>query len=273
MKNILIIYFSPTGNTKRIATELEIKLLEYNNTFNITKKDITAKNARSFINLNMYDFIFLGSPIHAWNSPKVVRNWIKKLDGKGKKISMFFTYGGINPGVAHYYTMKLLEKQNFIVISSAEFVCSHSFNLVGWNLLIDRPNKKDLRLIEEFVRKTISKFTDKKSNPLILDDPKIPHYILSRIENNLRKMVESPSRVKIKCSLCYECEEGCPNRAFDAKKGKSDPKLCIRCFKCIQICQEEAIQIQDKSKFQEIILKMEKSNIDQIKNRESKIII
>jgi hypothetical protein len=45
---------------------------------------------------------------------------------------MFFTYGGFGVHPTHYSTRQILKEQNFIVVSSAEFLGAHTFNLGGW---------------------------------------------------------------------------------------------------------------------------------------------
>lgn len=166
-----------------------------------------------------------------------------------------------------------MEQQDFRVISSAEFVASHSFNLVGWNILNNRPNEEDLELAQEYTKLTIQKFLKAFDKLLKLGIKNIPESVFVKIENNIKRFVETPLIETEKCSTCLKCESECPSGAIDIKRRYVDSEKCIRCFRCVKICPEGNIKVKDKSKYQEIILKLEKINIDVINEIKSKIFI
>ena len=48
--------------------------------------------------------------------------------------------------------------------------------------------------------------------------------------------------------MCRDCETECPTRAFDADTGLSDPGSCIECMRCVYICPDEVIKVDERMK-------------------------
>lgn len=110
--NILIAYFSKTGNTEAIAQEIqsltngtlvEIETVEpypdsYSETVDIAESEKEA-NARPEIsttvdNMDQYDTIFIGYPIWWHDAPMAVYTFLENYDFEGKTVIPFCTSGG-----------------------------------------------------------------------------------------------------------------------------------------------------------------------------------
>ena len=109
----LILVFSPTGNTKRIATFIQeinnaemIELipevpytaedLNYNSNCraNREQNDDTARPwLATEVNLDGYDRIYLWYPIWWWTNPKLILTLIENYDFSGKEVVLFCTSG------------------------------------------------------------------------------------------------------------------------------------------------------------------------------------
>ncbi len=91
-----------------------------------------------------------------------------------------------------------------------------------------------------------------------VEDVKIPSFqfpTLSRVDWGLpgflskalkNALTSKPVVVEEMCKNCDECTKICPPKAL-IRKGKNlvfDYKQCIRCFCCLEVCQEGAISIQ-----------------------------
>lgn len=240
-----LVYFSATGNTAKIARAIEERLHQLG--IEIESFNITPFNQRQGLNnMKKYDFLIFGFPVYAWRIPKVVREWLKTLDGKSKKCSMFFTYGGVSMGIAHHDTKRILLKQGFTVISSAEFPGKHTYNLGGWDLLENRPNIVDIEVAREYAEKTIEK--NKNQENAIQASIKNIHIGKIQLEyiskQRSSRFTQLPRRDEKDCSMCKNCENECPTNAFDADLGVSDIKKCITCLHCVSICPDNVITIK-----------------------------
>ncbi len=269
---VLILYFSATGNTAQIAKAIEEAFSELGVEVNIS--DITSYTSRQRkIDLEPYQAVVFGAPIHSWRAPRVVREWLKTLDGQGKKCSMFFTYGGFGVHPTHYSTRQILEEQNFIVVSSAEFLGAHTFNLGGWKAMEGRPGAPDFDAAKKYAIKTYKRFTGE--DPEILGDLEKTKYSdeeLDKIESfRFNVLTKFPTRDGEDCSMCMACEEPCPTGAMDAEAGQPELEKCIACLACVDSCPEDALKINDMSESWSFKLEMEKTTEDRIKEQKSKI--
>lgn len=84
---VLVVYFSQTGNTEKIADAIQAESLQTNETElkKLEDADPTAIDA--------YDFIFIGSPLHAGNLAGPVNEFLDRMQGKtGQKLACFITH-------------------------------------------------------------------------------------------------------------------------------------------------------------------------------------
>jgi len=269
---VLILYFSATGNTAKIAKVIEEKFKKEG--VRVTMSDITSLGERQRkIDFEPYQAIVFGAPVHARRAPKAVRDWLKTLDGHGKKCSMFFTYGGFGVHPTHYSTREILKEQNFIVVSSADFLGAHTFNLGGWRAMGDRPNKLDFEVAKEYVELTYKRFTGEDNR--ILGEFEKTEYTEEQLDSaetsRFRVITQIPTRSGEECSMCLECEELCPSGAIEAESGEADKEKCIACLACVSNCPEKVLKINDTSKSWSIKLEMEKVTEESINEQKSKI--
>lgn len=114
--NVLVAYFSATGNTKTVAEQIadvtggelyEIEPtepytsedLDYNNDdcrANLEMNDDTGRPeiAGAIENIEQYDTIYLGYPIWWGNAPRIMNTFVETYDLSGKTVVPFCTSGG-----------------------------------------------------------------------------------------------------------------------------------------------------------------------------------
>lgn len=114
--NVLVAYFSATGNTKTVAEQIadvtggelyEIEPtepytsedLDYNNDdcrANLEMNDDTARPeiAGAIENIEQYGTIYLGYPIWWGNAPRIMNTFVETYDLSGKTVVPFCTSGG-----------------------------------------------------------------------------------------------------------------------------------------------------------------------------------
>ena len=269
---VMILYFSATGNTKKIAKVIGDTYIQMG--CEVTLSDITPyADRQKNIDLKRYDAVVFGAPIHSLRAPRVVREWIKTLEGESKKCAMFFTYGGFGVHPTHYSTRQILEKQNFIVVSSAEFLGFHTFNLGGWKAMEGRPDASDFEMANEYARITYKRFTGEDKGILgELEKTKSTEEQLDSIEPlRFKLLTQLPTRDGNVCCMCKVCEELCPSGAMNAESGEADKEKCIACLGCVANCTENILRINDMSKSWSFKLEMEKTTEVSIQGKKSKI--
>lgn len=242
-------------------------------TAQVTDHDITTYSDREkTLELTPYDAVIFGFPVYGDKTPRPIKEWLEKQDGMGKKCSMFFTYGGVSIDLVHGSTKLVLENQNFRVVSSAEFLGAHTFNLAGWTLLRNRPDNADFSVAREYAKVTYKRFlTDDFS---FITRFNLPPYDESPKETSgksTRSAQNCPTRNNQKCSMCLKCEELCSTGAMNAETGMADGELCILCLRCIAICPDNVIKINDLSHFWRVISERRGITEEIANKKESKI--
>ena len=268
--NIAIFYFSATGITETISNHIAA-ILEREGNFVKLKNIITPDSRRSQYDFSEFDACIFGFPVFGGRPPTVAEEWMRTLDGRDQKCSMFFTYGARDLEWAHQVTYYLLTQANFQVVLLAEFIGKHSFNVAkGWSLAEGRPNQLDFDIATEFALQSIKRF--QKDSEFSID--------LSEFTYKPKKIRKArgfwanfyPSRGKDDCSMCYLCEKECPVKAFDAVSGKTNRNLCIQCMHCVTICPDKVIHIGEVSQlFKKFIARWGLTE-DVVEKKRSKII-
>ena len=269
---IAIAYFSATGNTQKMAEVIEPVFKERG--ASVDKFDITVKAARlEPLDFSPYDGVIFGAPIHSLRAPRVVRDWMKTLNGQGQKAAMFFTFGGFHVHPTHYSTREILAKAGFTVVSSAEFLGAHTFNKGGWDAVPSRPDASDFAVAREFALSTYDRFAGQDEGILgDLEKTELSEEFLDAIEGfRFKVLTMLPTRNGEECSLCMACQEQCPTGAMDAEKGEADITLCIACLGCLHVCPEDALKINDMREIFQKRMESEQTTPQDLNRKKSKI--
>lgn len=249
-RKIAIVYFSGTKVTQTYAEVMRDVLIERGcevRLFNVTSYSARQKS----LPINDFDGIIFGFPVFADFAPEVINEWLKTLDGKGKRCALFFTYGARTTGYAHFHTKLLLEEAGFQVMLSAEFLGRHSFNVGGWQILPDRPDEQDFAVARDYVALVLDRFMQESPVVFQLQKPFGYNHAITLRENpqkSSERRWTHPVRVVDECVMCRDCETECPTQAFNADTGLSEPESCIECMHCVYICPDEVIKINEGMK-------------------------
>jgi len=172
--NLLNLYFSTTGNTEKVAKQIEKAAKEGGHqvdTFKVKKE--------TDVDLLHYDFLFIGSGVYRWLPGKPMLDFIsralKKYAGNGdikpcaprlpdKKGVVYCTYGGVHTGVneavpAVKYMGQLLDHLGIEIVDEWYIVGEyHLKKHQGLSTrgrlgnILERPNSDDLQKVTERVR-------------------------------------------------------------------------------------------------------------------------
>ncbi|NLV26579.1 MAG: 4Fe-4S ferredoxin [Methanomicrobiales archaeon] len=267
-----LLYFSATGNTEKIARVIEDSLKNLGCMVDIV--DITPLVSRKAgLDCSPYDALILGAPVHSWRIPRVVREWILNLSGEGKKCALFLTYGGFQIHPAHYTTQQLVQSRGFKVVSSAEFLAFHTFNIGGWKAMEGRPDDSDFKVAREYAEKVYSRFSGEDPNLVgELEKTTHPEELLDQIEEfRFRIVTQLPTRNGADCCMCLACEKFCPTGAINATTGETNQGRCITCLGCVYRCPDGVLVVNDMSPSWEYKLKGEQISVAEMKKKRSRI--
>jgi len=210
MIKILIVIFSATGNTAKMAEVIQEELKQLG--ADIEKKDITSYDDRKDpLDLTPYHAVIFGFPIYARRAPRIVREWLDTLDGQGKLCATFFTYGGFTVPPTHFSTREILKNRGLDLVSSAEFLAKHTFNIGGWSAMENRPNESDFGVARKFAKQTYKRFAgEDPGRPDEFDKSELRQEELDEGEKMpFLAITQLPSRMGADCSLCMKRKMYC----------------------------------------------------------------
>jgi flavodoxin len=132
--DIEVRYFSKTGNTQKLAEVIAKEV-------NTEAKPITVPVGKA-------DILFLGGALHLGSVEKELKEFIRGLDGRVRKVAVFSTATFMQS--AYPCMKKLLEEQKLIVMER-EFHSRGKF-LIFYS---DRPNVDDLKQARKFAQEVL----------------------------------------------------------------------------------------------------------------------
>jgi ferredoxin/flavodoxin len=237
IKHVKILYYSGTGNTRKVAGCLEDFLKDKGitvQTYSMVEKNI-AQNQEE-------DLLLVVFAVHALNAPEVVYRWIDNLPVNQKKQAAVISVSGggeVSPNTAcRLGCIRRLEKKGYSVIYETMLVMPSNFIVATHEALA-------VKLLEvlpykvEIVISDILAGIRRRTKPLWIDR------CLSWM-GELEKMGAKEFGKWIKCNGdcigCGSCSNNCP--AGNIKMAGDRPvfgKQCHLCLNCFYICPRKAL--------------------------------
>ncbi len=237
MNFVHLIYFSPTGNTKKVCQRIGLAIASAMR-FDVKHYDFTTPQKRlSYPDIKADDIVILGTPVYAGRVPNLMVPYISGIQLNGAKSITVVTYGNRNYDDALIELSKIVLQTTSVLVGAAAFVGEHSFSTA---LAAGRPNYTDLDEAETFAHKALEnirtnrtiEFVNIASSPA----PLKPHYIPKFADGkliDLRKVKPITSSACISCKLCVQL---CPMDAINFHIPSEIEGVCIKCCACVKRC-------------------------------------
>ena len=244
--DVLITYFSQTGNTERIAEAIRKVITESDNNCKLVRiRDFKKENVENF------ELIGIGTPTFFYREPVNVHNFIKKLNKQdGKHCFLFCTHGSMI-GNTFYYMNEELKRKGFLAIGTFDTYASSSIQFYPQPMHTEgHPDDIEIKEAEQFGKKIceISHRINNNEKDLIPEFTEITDtwwaYESRRLTLDVLRSISPNFKIDIsKCTKCLSCQENCPTNAIDIE---NDPPLiqlegCIFCWFCEKSCPENAM--------------------------------
>jgi ferredoxin/flavodoxin len=230
MNELNLIYFSPTGGTNRVVTEIakgisstEIKVVDI--THNGISKSITGT-------------AIIGSPVYEGRLPEVFKDRLSLIDLTDTNCILVVVYGNRAYENSLKELKELVESKGATVLGAGAFIGEHSLSSKDKPIAKARPDKEDLSIAFDFGKRIqVINITKLKGievpgqYPLPESKPK-PDVIIKTDED--------------KCIKCDKCINVCPVSAISNNNPLiTNGTLCLRCCACIKICPADARELHD----------------------------
>ncbi|MEG2936515.1 MAG: flavodoxin domain-containing protein, partial [Clostridium sp.] len=162
IEKIFAVYFSGTGTTKKIVTQVAKGLSTALN-LPIDEIDFTTYEARkTSLCFKESDLVVIGMPVYAGRLPNLILPYIKTIKGNGAMAVPIVLYGNRNYDDGLMELKSELDGSGFHSISAGAFIGEHSFST---KLAAGRPDSKDIEVAD-----TLASLTAEVINSLSSED-------------------------------------------------------------------------------------------------------
>lgn len=244
IESVQSIYFSPTGNTKKIVKAIEKGIgLPIKRSIDLT----LPKRRESWLGSIEGDLLLVGVPVHAGSYPALLLPYLKKLEGVDRWVVPVAVCGNAQMRNGLPDLSGVLKKQGFKIAAAANFVGQHSFCTEDIPMGEGRPDGRDLRVARSFGRKVAAKMGSDPTDISIMRGGNIwlRVYLTSSVDSQgstfpaaMHTVIRVSELDKTRCNNCQGCVKSCPTGAIDSKTLQINDATCIRCFACTYACPQ-----------------------------------
>jgi len=241
---ILIYYFSATGNTKMLADEYKRTFETYGH--EVTLRELSGCTPPVVSDIDAFDRIGIGYPIHAFNAPRIILKLCKALPKRDRRAApknVFVLKTSGEPvrmsDVSSLKMRGMLRRRGYNVINEYQYV-------MPYNIIFRHTDEQAFRMWEtakKLVKVDISEISqDRRSLPRKMFMGGFLAWIL-RIEHWGAKILGRGFKTNSDCVNCGLCVRACPANNIKVKK---NGKLkfgwhCMICMRCVFKCPKNAI--------------------------------
>ncbi|ERI90494.1 4Fe-4S binding domain protein [Clostridiales bacterium oral taxon 876 str. F0540] len=252
----LLYYFSGTGNTKWAAEVFKKE-------FEKLGKELDIKNIEETDNIDLkgYNYLIIGTPVHAEFPPRMVMDFVNKLPENDKSIKcIVYSTQGANKSAATEYIKRQLEKKGYEVLAQASLRFANNYYFGVGVLRSEEEITRFCSKAEVKIKLIAEKFLKgeqfkEKSSGFRVFIGKISYNGFNKMLPKLSASLTSTSE----CSKCGLCLRNCPKGNITFEDGHAIfHSKCIMCTRCIHLCPINAIRYKGK-KINQIQRKMIKS--------------
>jgi len=235
---ILIVYFSGTGNTARIAQLLQKEALAQDTVCEIMPMEqITLGQALP--DFHAWDLIGIGFPVHAMDAPQIVYDFLKLLP-KGRIAYFLYKTAGspMLKGGSSYRIRESLSNLGWRLRHEQLYVMPPN----AFGTANPRKIAKRYQQCQQLVKESISEILSGIKR--LLPDPSLSSlcYQFAALEKHGAKQSSRRWTVNQNCNQCGLCVAQCPAANIHMEEGKLIfEDKCLLCLRCWWICPQRAI--------------------------------
>jgi len=246
-KNVLILYYSQTGQTRRYARLIGCILKGKGLTVDEREIPETDKSV-----LADYDLIIIGTPVFYYDTPSNVSGWLETIPSiKGTPVAAFVSFGGPegNQHNASCHLLKILASKGGVPVGRDAFRNIPSYPTPQWNTPQQisgqhLPDAKTFDRVRHFTVEMLERVS--KGETIAIGYEMALREILRMMplvwfnKKVINKHTVDPSR----CIACGTCVRKCPTKAINPYNQTVDRDKCLACFGCLNNCPAGAVVME-----------------------------
>lgn len=230
----MILYFSGTGNSLRVAEKISTLLHEQ-----LYSMEKGIDSLPSLSDNEPLGFVF---PVYAWGLPRIVAQFISKIHTGSRYLWAVMTCGD-DMGYADEILQKQLHSKLNAVFSVQmpnTYVCLPGFDVDSPELAHKKVSDTGARI--PLIAQRIANRED--CSELIRGDmPWLKTYVLRPLFNKFL-VTDKYFKTTSRCTSCGLCAMNCPLKDINMESGRPswDNQRCTGCLRCYHKCPKRAIE-------------------------------
>jgi len=236
----MIFYFTGTGNSlyaaNNIAEAQEDRVFSIANLMNQNKEVYHYELGEN----ELLGFVF---PIFAWAPPKMVLDFIKKLDVTGTPYAFYLSTCGNDEGSTSKKMRKALDAKGLSLEGAFSLQMPNNY-ILGFDVDpkdLETEKLKAAELMLKEINKTISQRQKNVNLTIPGRFPALKTALVNPMFNRFALQTKSFSADDT-CTGCGICEKICPVHTIKVTGKPVWGKACTQCLGCINRCPVHAIQ-------------------------------
>ncbi len=238
ISRVKLVYFSPTGSTKRIVEEIAKGIGAPVVHVDLTRPEAKMRGFEDFGG----ELAIIGSPVYAGLIPVEAARRLRGLVARNTPAVTVVVYGNRAYEDSLIQLTDLASELGFRPVAGGAFVAEHSFSTPEVPIAEGRPDASDLRIAKDFgvrIRGKLLAVENIGDTPPVTVPGVRPYRDEFRKSRAAKPGMEpaAPITKEELCSKCGVCAEVCPNEAVNiASTVETQRYACMRCYACIRSC-------------------------------------
>ena len=249
IKTVYAVYFSATGNTRKVVTTLANALAE---SFEVPLEvlDFTQPQSRQEqYSFTKTDLVVFGTPTYAGKVPNKLLEFVKTgFAGNDALAVPVVTFGNRSFDNSLAELCACLEGEGFHTVAAGAFACQHAFSDT---LAAGRPDSDDMTVLAKLgsaVVGKVGKMTEYPAPIAVDGDADAPYYVPKGLDGQPAKFLKATPKTNMdKCTNCGVCASLCPMGSINPANVAEITGICIKCHSCVKNCPEGAKYFDDEA--------------------------
>lgn len=242
MKSIRIIYFSPTGTTRKVVEAISRGI----GAEKVEVLDLTPAGNRTYGRLGAdVELTILGVPVYTGRVPFQAVQALQHMQAQATPAVIVVVYGNRAYDDALLELSDIASRIGFVPVAGAAFVGEHSFSTTATPIAVGRPDDEDLEKAVAFgeaVRERLDTAGLLGNRPPLRVPGNYPY-------RERTQHITSPVTLAHLCTRCKTCETTCPEGAITVTDSAvmSDEDKCLLCCTCVRACPTGARRMDNSA--------------------------
>ena len=244
---VVICYCSGTGNTAKVVEKYREQLTAHGESVETyaMEKLLNDGMPEEFLNtLTSADMLGIGYPVHAFNAPSIVLKFVKSLPRSAEKKRAFIVSSSGEPlklnNISSLKTQKILRCRNYTVTNEYRYCMPYNIMFRHTDTMAFRMWDVAQKMIALDVQEILD-CTEHKLKRVFCGN--FVAWIM-RCEHWGGRLNGRQYKVDDKCVQCQKCINICPQKNISIEDGKIKfGKKCLMCQRCVQLCPKDSIMM------------------------------